>query len=1003
MKEARRIHRSGLVGAVTYEGGVLEGAVRDRGGAYRARLKIDSPTDMENLCTCPRARRDGILCAHVLAAGLELIHPQPKDPAAPSSGETAAKTPGAATEKTATSSPGTSGAWPATTETATTDARPAACHVVLSPRFASAWEKGRVMAGVEVEIDGERRLLSAIPPATTLFLDPHDAPLLALLKRITPAEVPGMMSLGREDFLRFLDSLPGHPRVTFGKDIPAAIAIAPYRPVLHARDLRIDVRWPQGKDLTPLVGESAAWVLRGEVFQPVAPGLPAEMMGVFGSGYTMDASLAHETIRSLEGAFEIPQGLLDALPEPVIPGILLDLEGSLNHLEATFTFDYGDSPSKATANPAVERSAMDALTRWGFTEPDRQGKLVLADRQKILRFHAHGFPALDPSWRITTGERFEHAAKQVSPVHLAFDFHGAGEDWFDVSLEYESPSGDSFSRQEIQRLLQTGQNHKQLRDGSFAVIDADAIEDLQQTISDCQPDQAQPGTFRIDRRLGAFLRETAADRAVTCTGSAPWNDESGSREPRPLGALEDLLRPYQREGVEWMRILAGRNMGGVLADDMGLGKTLQALALLVTLGARRTLVVCPSSLVFNWVAEAARFVPEMKTVAIDGPDRKKKLAAVGSDHAVLVTSYALLRRDEETWRAMTFDAVILDEAQQIKNPDSKVAKAACRLRARHRFALTGTPIENGVRDLWSVMHFVMPGYLGARKDFAERFEKPIAGGKTEAPGLERRLHRRLKPVILRRLKSQVAADLPEKIEQTIYCALNAKQREVYGSILRESRASLLDAEGNRKRILALTALLRLRQACCDLRLLGLEGIEPAEASVKLDALDELLHESVAGGHRVLIFSQFVELLQVLVLQLNEKGLEFCYLDGQTKHRADVVNRFQDNPGIPVFLISLKAGGVGLNLTGADTVIHLDPWWNPAVEAQATDRAHRIGQQRAVTSYKLIARDTVEEKILALQEKKRKTIRAVMDAGDVSAASLAESLALSESEIYDLLG
>jgi SNF2 family DNA or RNA helicase len=293
------------------------------------------------------------------------------------------------------------------------------------------------------------------------------------------------------------------------------------------------------------------------------------------------------------------------------------------------------------------------------------------------------------------------------------------------------------------------------------------------------------------------------------------------------------------------------------------------------------------------------------------------------------------------------------------------------------------------------MNFAMPGYLGERTQFAERFEKPLAKG--DAPELQRRLARRLKPVVKRRLKQEVAADLPEKIEQVRYCDLTVKQRKVYESILQESRSLIFDAEGGRKRMLALTSLLRLRQACCDLRLLNLPEVEQEDGSVKMEELEGLLQEAVAGGHRVLIFSQFVQMLQGIVPMLMENGFEFCYLDGQTKNRGQVVTRFQES-SIPVFLISLKAGGVGLNLTGADTVIHIDPWWNPAVEAQATDRAHRIGQERVVTSYKLITRNTVEEKILALQDRKRALIASTLDAELPTGAS-----SLSESEIFELFG
>ena len=365
----------------------------------------------------------------------------------------------------------------------------------------------------------------------------------------------------------------------------------------------------------------------------------------------------------------------------------------------------------------------------------------------------------------------------------------------------------------------------------------------------------------------------------------------------------------------------------------------------------------------------------------------------------MITSYPLLRRDVDRYRSIEFSTVILDESQHIKNPDTQNAQAAGSLTARRRFVLTGTPMENSVRDLWSVMNFLMPGYLGTRNDFKDRYEVPIHDGSSADP-VRARLSKRLRPFMLRRLKREVATDLPDKIEQVAYCELTAEQADVYGELLRQSRVKVEEAsvEKNqgRARILMLTALLRLRQACCDLRLLKLDGVNPKRSSAKLDLLDELLQEAMDGGHRVLIFSQFVTMLQILKERLASSGTPFCYLDGSTKDRSSVVDKFQGDSAIPIFLISLKAGGVGLNLTGADTVIHFDPWWNPAVEAQATDRAHRIGQKNVVTSYKLITRGTVEEKILNLQNKKREMIDAMVESDEPMMS------ALSMDEIQDLL-
>ncbi|MEM7601143.1 MAG: DEAD/DEAH box helicase, partial [Verrucomicrobiota bacterium] len=523
------------------------------------------------------------------------------------------------------------------------------------------------------------------------------------------------------------------------------------------------------------------------------------------------------------------------------------------------------------------------------------------------------------------------------------------------------------------------QTSKKLPNGKVAVLNTHVAEQFSDIISDCEPEQMQGGVYRIDQSQAGYLRETARDFSFQTAGAVPWQTSAEGIEYYDLSeSLAATLRPYQEEGFLWMQQLASQGMGGILADDMGLGKTLQTLSFLYSVGGT-ALVICPSSLVFNWVAEAEKFTPDLKAVAIEGPNRAATLAE-HEDADIFVTSYALLRRDEEVWQAKEFDVVILDEAQHIKNPDAQVSKIAHRLQGTYRFALTGTPIENSVRDLWSISRFTLPGYLGSRKDFSERFEKPLTSNQPD-DAVRERLARRLKPVVLRRLKKEVAQDLPDKIEQVVYCDLKPKQKEVYEKLLRESKASLLDAEGGRQRMLALTALLRLRQTCCDLRLLGMDNIADEEASVKTDTLNELLEEAIEGGHRVLIFSQFVEMLQVLVPDLAAKQIDFCYLDGQTKNRGEVVKRFQERE-VPVFLISLKAGGVGLNLTAADTVIHIDPWWNPAVEAQATDRAHRIGQTSVVTSYKLITRGTVEEKILALQEKKRSMTDSLLtEAGD----------------------
>jgi SNF2 family DNA or RNA helicase len=368
---------------------------------------------------------------------------------------------------------------------------------------------------------------------------------------------------------------------------------------------------------------------------------------------------------------------------------------------------------------------------------------------------------------------------------------------------------------------------------------------------------------------------------------------------------------------------------------------------------------------------------------------------------MVITSYALLRRDIEHYQGVEFAAVILDEAQHIKNPDSQNAQSAFSLKGQRRIALTGTPIENSLSDIWSLMNFLMPGYLGSRVEFRERFQQPISSDPRGPQ--HQRLIRRLKPCILRRLKRDVVSELPNKIEHVAYCELTAHQRGIYYQLVDATRsqwAEWASAKNQGKaRMLMLTALLRLRQACCDSRLLNLADAEDQrDTSGKLILLEELLNEALDGGHRVLVFSQFASMLRILRDTLNSLQIAHRYLDGQTKDRAREVDLFESGQ-FSVFLISLKAGGTGLNLTQADTVIHFDPWWNPAAEDQATDRAHRIGQKNVVNSYKLIARDTVEEKILRLQGRKRALIDATLTTPSESDGAMD---GLHTDEIFDLL-
>ena len=492
--------------------------------------------------------------------------------------------------------------------------------------------------------------------------------------------------------------------------------------------------------------------------------------------------------------------------------------------------------------------------------------------------------------------------------------------------------------------------------------------------------------------------------------AATRNRAGGTRfKPVPLGPLEGTLRPYQKEGVYWLRFLEESGLNGLLADEMGLGKTLQTLAWLSLprtdsqARGKPALVVCPTSLVENWNREAETFTPHLRRLVISGSDRETLFAQIPESDLV-ITSYALLRRDLDAYRAVQFSVAVLDEAQHIKNRSTQNAVAAKQINAVGKLVLTGTPVENSVADLWSIMDFLMPQYLGDYELFRGRYELPIAAGDRDGELAQAKLRRKLHPFLLRRMKKDVAKDLPDKIIKVSFCQLTLDQQRVYNDLLAESRRTIGDlvkAKGfDRSRFEILAILMRLRQICCHLDLLK-EHHKPGayeNPSAKLDAFFELLDEAMDGGHRILVFSQFVTMLKLLRAELDQRGLSYCYLDGSTQDRLQQCQRFNLTPSIPVFLISLKAGGTGLNLTGADMVVHFDPWWNPAVEDQATDRAHRIGQKRTVYSIKLIAEHTVEEKVLAMQQRKQAVISATIGATDEAVMQK-----LSFDDIRDLIG
>jgi superfamily II DNA or RNA helicase len=599
-------------------------------------------------------------------------------------------------------------------------------------------------------------------------------------------------------------------------------------------------------------------------------------------------------------------------------------------------------------------------------------------------------------------ERVRRLLGSAGRVLPRLRIESSGIDWFSVSAEWEA-EGTALDEDDLAALRKVTSRFVRLPSGWVDRGVASAHEEASHLLADLGIEPGEgPQRLTLWQLAGARPASLAAleqlgldPESVRAIAELRERVSRFAGLPRvvPPAGLTATLRSYQQQGFEFLVWIASLGLGAVLADDMGLGKTVQALAWLEHLRCAEpeggpSLVVAPTSVVHNWAREAARFVPGLRVLLLERGRARHALRGEIGCHDVVVTSYALLRRDIEEWRRIRLRAAILDEAQNVKNPDAAVSRAVLALDARHRLALTGTPLENRPLDLWSIMNFVNPGYLGTRARFATRFDR------VDAPQHARTLlAARLRPLLLRRLKREVARDLPERIEERRDCELTPGQRRLYLAEVKRSRAlveRLSEAPGGVRhhRIDILAALTRLRQLCCHPALVG--G-KPALGSGKFEALFELLEPLLAEGHKVLVFSQFVRCLELLAAELRGRDVPYHMLTGATVKRQAVVAAFTDDARPCVFLVSLRAGGSGLNLTAASYVVLLDPWWNPAVEAQAIDRTHRIGQDRTVIAYRLLARGTIEEKIWDLQQRKAALARDLLGEGGFGRALTRDDL------------
>ena len=608
-------------------------------------------------------------------------------------------------------------------------------------------------------------------------------------------------------------------------------------------------------------------------------------------------------------------------------------------------------------------------------------------------------------WRVTIDDNVGHRVFDADPVHWQNNLSPSDGGWFSLSVGFDVGGTrhdllpilaglleNDFLEETLER-LDSGYVYAPLPNGDALRLPINRVRRILQHLASLidprWPDKARLHALDVAALAGLEGLDIEPPPNLTEL-AAKLRDFSGIEAvPLPTGVMA-TLRDYQLAGFRWMQFLARHGLHGILADDMGLGKTLQTLTHILTekhSGASRglpVLVVAPTSVVPNWRAEANKFTPELRVLVLSGPDRLSYHRSI--PHAdVVLTSYALLHRDIEQLRQSQYHMVVLDEAQNIKNPHAKVARAACRLDARHRLCLSGTPVENHLGELWSLMRFLIPGFLGSEQAFNARFRKPIEkDGDMERNAV---LKQRVAPLILRRTKDQVATELPPKTQLVHLIELHTAQKDLYETVRatmnKRVREAIAARGGSQFQIVFLDALLKLRQICCDPRLLPAEYSNTVKESAKLDFLVELLAVLIEEGRRILLFSQFTSMLELIEAHLVREKIPYLLLTGASKDRGQLVADFQTGK-IPLFLISLKAGGTGLNLTAADTVIHYDPWWNPAAEAQATDRAYRIGQHKPVFVHKLLCQDTVEQRIHQLQQDKAKLAAGLLENADIAA-------------------
>jgi IS1 family transposase len=1028
LQEGKRLFESGAVTKMECEGNFVKATLSYGSRDMVTRFKILKDGSIENLCPCRDSRERGLVCAHAMALGFAYVGAFADNKTDRSMRIRKRR------EKHART--GVEYGCIRRSSNKAPHVQPASLRIKLEQGWKTSAPAGILPVSIWVHYRDKKVRIDKAPAEVPFsFSNEHDE-LLYCLEDIIGVPMKGQAAMTVDDFIEMLDLTP--PDVLFDAETNTALSFdeSPVVPLLSTsmdKDtgdlvLTLDMDWPktQKKERSVLPGQHAAYIHWRGVIRRLASALPRDFHSLYEGPLSIPRSelipFLHYQIPQLEKNWLIehtfPQEKIEwgiGVPDfrVVLSGdyermrILLHadyegqhgpLAGSSDTIPPYCTPDHTNRLRYLRRDAAREVEALSWLRERvpAYVRPD--GEIIVDGAQQIMNILGTAIPALKAKgWQIAFEGWLEALKQGVSWIVPEVECQASSTDgWFNCNLTFRDSEGQTLDPALIQQALLKGDGCVQQGEKIW-LMDRHNMQTLQDILDECDHKGAIGHSgHRLDAIHAGYIRNSiAALSNVKWTGNDAFSHLASAQnrevtmEPVPLSPhLEKIMRGYQKEGVSWLKFLERCGFCGILADEMGLGKTIQALAWLtlerIDVRARNkpAIVVCPTSLLENWAEESRRFTPDLKVHVIHGQDRKKALDNLDKAD-IIITSYALLRRDIEHYNRQEFSVAILDEAQHIKNHSTQNARAAKKLRAVHRLVLTGTPVENGVTDLWSIIDFLMPGYLGHHQHFRRAYEMPISAGNAQSQQVQQRLRQKVHPFLLRRLKRDVAKELPERIDRVAYCTMTADQRAVYRQLLESTSrqiVGMVNTQGfTRSRFMILKTLTRLRQVCCHLDLLKMPELQSKNPSGKLDLFMELLDEAMDGGHRVLVFSQFVSMLHIIRNELQKRKTPFCYLDGSTVHRWDEVQKFNESPDIPLFLISLKAGGTGLNLTGADMVIHFDPWWNPAVEDQATDRAHRIGQSKTVYNVKLITRDSIEEKVLELQKRKRSVIDATLSA------------------------